>query len=148
MVGFGLVPVARFEAPFAVLGLGFGGGGPFWGSVLVPVVRFEAPFWCRGSGLGLQFGASGPFCPFLGLVFGAAGPFWGSIVVVFGAPFWFQWSVLGPLWWLVRFGVDFGGGGGGDGRWGRGWWRWGGGGGGSVEFSTPSSPWYQVLFQY
>ena len=98
------------------MGLHFGAGGPFWGSVLVPMVRFGISFWCRWSVLGLRFGAGGSFwgsvlvpvvrfgarfwCRWsvLGLDFGAGDPFWGSIlvpVVRFGAPFWCRWSVLG-----------------------------------------------------
>ena len=104
------------------MGLGFGSGDPFWGSILVPVVRFGASVWCRWSVfgarfwfrwfvLGFRFGAGGPF---LGLGFGSGGPFWGFIlvpvvrfgasvrrlgvlvpVIRFGARFWFWWSVLG-----------------------------------------------------
>ena len=95
------MPVARFGARFwfrwyvfggwcrwSVLGLGFGSGGPFWGSILVPVVRFGASFWCRWSVfgprfwcrwsvLGLHFGAGGPFLGLRWLRFGGVGPFLG-----------------------------------------------------------------------
>ena len=68
------------------MGLGFGSGGPFWGSILVPVVRFEAPFWC----LVVRYSGARFWCVrcVLGIDFGAGGPFWGSIFrgLVFGPP--------------------------------------------------------------
>ena len=92
-----------------VLGLDFGAGGPFWGSivvpvvrfwcsVLVPVVRFGARFWFR-VGFGARFWFRWSV---LGLHFGAGGPFWGSILVPvarFGAPLWHRWSGFGVPFW-------------------------------------------------
>ena len=107
-----------------------------------------------------------------GLCFGASVRCQWSVLSVFGARFWCRRSVLGldcgrfwgsilvPVVRFVEMGagvVEMGGGCGGGGDWGgpgRGVVEMGagvvgvGGGGGSVEFSTPSSPWYQVLFQY